>query len=86
MEVKRWKLVEKKYLALQKQLSIALTEARGEAIKDSGQAESISIATSPSPNMYLQLRFLSPHLSAHLPSRQLSCISQRQFKFIMSIT
>jgi len=38
----------KKYLALQKQLSIALTEARGEAIKDSGQAESVSIATSPS--------------------------------------
>ena len=38
----------KKYLALQKQLSIALTEARGEAIKDSGQAESVSVATSPS--------------------------------------
>lgn len=48
VEVKEMETGLKKYPALQKQLSMGLTEAREEAIKDSGQAESISMATGPS--------------------------------------
>lgn len=71
--------------ALLKSLPVPLTVA-GEGAVDKLSHHPWPQVHPISPHVYLQLRFLSPYLCTQLPSGQLSYMSERQMKFIISKT